>query len=377
MKKKATRRPYRYALLFLLGVLLLILFLSSCDLKSITESLGGGTQDVFLPLPNEGTSTPPSTEASGSTPQTEGTEPVTSVTEPPQTTLPVTTVPPIPTYYDPLIGLPCRPQEALARPFAVCVSNTASGCERADLLIEAPIENGGTRLLLLSSKDMGVFSTTASTRPHLAALANDFFAISVYRGTSDNGRPTASFLYDTLDFSEQPAGTPIDRNTALTLALGKQYSTVVSQAILLPYTLAAVGESVTPTGGHSSYVSIPYTERYAVDFTYDSLTKVYTMRHGGAVSQSANLTFSNLLILFCDTTQTHTGSGSELTVNTNAGGIGYYCSAGGTMPIRWTRDPGTSNLTVTDEDGAKLTVNRGKTYVSLLSYESRPNLVLH
>jgi len=49
-------------------------------------------------------------------------------------------------------------------------------------------------------------------------------------------------------------------------------------------------------------------------------------------------------------------------MNTAGGGRGYYATGGGYTEITWSVDEG-GNLIFWDEDGAKLTVNRGRTYI--------------
>ena len=58
-------------------------------------------------------------------------------------------------YYNALTGLPTDKNAASARPIAVCIGNTAAslpqyGLSLADVLIEAPVEGGSTRLMAIT-----------------------------------------------------------------------------------------------------------------------------------------------------------------------------------------------------------------------------------
>jgi hypothetical protein len=255
---------------------------------------------------------------------------------------------------------------------------TPSEISAADLVIEAPTEGSTTRLSLIGTSHAELFEnlTPASTRPYLAALSHDFFGISVYRGTSDNGYSSTALLYDTLDLSV----TEIERNKAalLTALRDAGYQTQTVGAITLPYHLASLGETVTPAGNAASYAAISFGSGITT-FTFDAVRNLYTMRSSAALAPDGGTlpAFSNLLILFHDATRRITKDGIELTLDTELGGYGYYLSAGHAMPILWRRDPATSSLRITDGDGVPLTVNRGKTYIGMTTYEHREDLILN
>lgn len=371
------RIPTRYSLLFLclLSVLSLTLLLSSCGLGSLTdgyqEDEGANTvlspvTDSQAPMPTTGTEAPPTTTAA----------PASTAA----TTTPAVTIPPAPIlYFNPLSGLPCDSRASSARPLAFCTKEAAgSFISAADLVIEAPTESGNTRLLLLGTAHAEQFPSIsiASVRPYMAALANDFFAVSIYRGTSDRERESAALLYDTIDLKEKEAKTVEELRTLLT-ASGIQ--TGIAGSIALPYRLTPVGESTVPTSAPSTYVSVGFSQDAATSFTYDPLSRCYTMRSSRALKQDgAELpSFANLMILFHDATERVTKDGAELVLDTNSGGSGYYVSCGQVMQILWRRDPSTSSLLITDTDGIPLTVNRGKTYVGMTSFAYRDGMILN
>ena len=159
----------------------------------------------------------------------------------------------------------------------------------------------------------------------------------------------------------------------------KGIQTGIAGSIALPYRFTAIGESTVPTAAPSTYASVNFSEAAATSFTYDHLTRCYTMRSCKAMeADTAPLpSFANLLILFHDATERVTKDGCELSLDTNSGGSGYYISAGNMMPILWRRDPETSSLILTDSDGERLTVNRGKTYVGMTSFAFKDRMILN
>ena len=349
--------------------LVILCALSSCELQSLAtpQETTDGASTVYQPV--EITTTQ---EESPTTAETT-TAPL-STTAPPTTT----TAPQI-SYYNPLNGLPCEGVLSSRRPIALSVK-TAYGSQiaAADLVIEAPTESAQTRLSLVGNDYASLLqeNAIASTRPHLASLANDLFAISIYRGTSDGGRESTRFLYNTID--TETMHLEANEASLLSLIAEKGYQSTIAGSIALPYTLAGLGESVKPKKSPSTYVSIPFSDAAQTSFTYDSLTKSYTMRSCTALLQDTTLpTYSNLLILFYDATLRVTKDGTELTLDTEMGGNGYYISQGGVVPILWRRDGETSRLCFVDENGATLTINRGKTYIGMTTFAYREGLILN
>lgn len=347
--------------------LLLVTGLASCEFGSIALGIPGTTlpaDTVFKPLdepdvserlPNE--EEPPETAAT--------TAPaVTEATAPPQATV----------YYHPLSALPVGRAVSEKRPIALSLDGSdLSSLASPHLLIEGPIESGKTRYVYLTCEEPSAFRRDAilSTRSYFAAIAHDFYAISAYRGTSDDGRESTAFLYDTLDLSR-----PELADTSLSVALENSgYPQKIAGDIMLPYSFVAPGETVEPAGTYSSYIRIAFFGGSSTAFTYDSLSHSYTLR-AGAGDRPA-LTFTNIFILFFNTGITTTKNGVTLSLDTDAGGTGYYISNGYAIPIEWERNAATSNLRFYTEGGRELTVNRGKTYIAMTDFSQRTSLVLN
>ena len=348
-----------------------MILLSACEWNSLSGAWqGDGTDSVLKP------EEPPVTTTDTGAATT--TAPLPATTTASTTAAPITTAP-IVTYFHPLTGLPCSQTAAVSRPIAFCVkSATGAELSAADIVIEAPTEGAATRLSLVGNSHSSLFSglKIAATRPYLAALTHDLFAISVYHGTSDNGFESTGFLYDTIDLSVTEIGKTEEALTGAIYSAGYQVSVVGS--IVLPYSLPSLGECITPTDTTASYISIPFHPESATVFTYDSVARSYTMRSGVALTPSGSLpTFSNIMVLFHDATRRSTKDGTELTLDTERGGYGYYASAGGVQQIFWKRDPVTSSLVFTDRNGARLQLNRGKTYIGMTTYDLENSLVLN
>lgn len=369
--KKNTRHPHYISPLIpvMLLFLLILCTLASCELQSLTAAQGttDGANTVYQPVEITTTGADNTTSP--------GTTTIQSTTTPPPTT---TTAIPI-LHFNPLTGLPCEGVASSRRPIALSVKE-ASGeqISTADLVIEAPTEATPTRLALVGTDVATILPglELASTRAYLAALANDLFAISVYDGTSDHGKESTSFLYDTLDKKSSPFENTED---ALMRAITEAgYQKTIAGSIALPYTVTGIGETVKPQKLSSTYVSVPFSDATATTFTYDAVTKSYTMRACTALTQDGTLpTFANIIVLFHDATLRVTKDGNELTLDTDIGGSGYYISQGGVMPLLWRRDNETSRLILTDENNYPLKINRGKTYIGMTTFAHREGLILN
>lgn len=367
MKKNAPTHHVSPLITAILFFLVILLAMSSCELQSLTpQKTGDGAGTVLQP--------------------SESTAEVTATTVPHQTTTvppAITTEAPVTTtaprrYFNPLNGLPCEEASASRRPIAIAVKEaSAAETATADLVIEAPTEGVSNRLLLVGTASETLFGCAeiASIRPYLAAIANDFFAISVYHGTSDRDKESFAFPYDTVDTK----ATALEQTEAAllnTIAAAGYQSTIAGQ-IALPYTISDIGVTVKPQTT-SGYIAIPFSDAAKTVFTYDSLTKSYTMRSCTAVRDDTTPpSFANVIVLFFNSTLRVTKDGAELSLDTNLDGTGYYASQGGVVPISWRRDGETSRLYFSDENGNKLALNRGKTYIGMTTFDYSDRLILN
>ena len=117
------------------------------------------------------------------------------ITDAPPATPPITTEPEpeINYIFHSLTGLETTEELSLLRPVAFSLSNTAYappqfGISASDILFEFPIENGSTRLVLLTTNYAALdkIGPIRATRSYIADILNGFDAIQVYAGTSDS-----------------------------------------------------------------------------------------------------------------------------------------------------------------------------------------------
>ena len=300
--------------------------------------------------------------------------------------LPTMAVPNSPTeilFYNSYTGLACDEEIASCRPISVCIGNfdgkLQNGLSNADILIEAPVENGETRLWMIASdyRSIPALSSISSTRTYMLPISNAFGAISVFSGNLDkSSEPYPEGDY--LDYSVQNESEAFWTDGAVLYSSGARldaaiaalgYEQTLPSSPILPYTLSAKDSDVSLIGNPINDIKIEYGVGKETLFTYEKSSSQYlARRHGAPYAVDENgsaLTFSNVLILFHNVSDYHTETESYFTLDALAGGSGYCYTGGGVLRITWKYDEDGSLLFL-NESGEKLTLNRGRTYISMM-----------
>ena len=352
---------------FILALLIIGSF-AGCEMASLIPIQKNGKSDPGTPIEPAQTTAPPATE------------PI------PETT--IQTEPEPIRYYHPLTGLETTEQKSISRPVAVSLGNTSYalpqfGIGKSDVLFEFPIENGATRLVMLTTEytTLEKIGGIRSTRTYISDVLAAFDPIEVYAGTSD---VSASILFegrDTLDYLTQNLGSLCYRDTSRIMPhnlmttgslisseiekLG--YRTTVSEERSLPFLFTAPGTTVPAGDAACSELSITFSSSQSVLFSYQSETNTYARSQLGEKQIDGNdgttLTFSNLIVLYSDCATYETANGSEFSLLLN-GGNGYFYSEGTSHEVRWTFEGNVFSLY--DADGNPLTLNRGTTYIGFV-----------
>ena len=316
----------------------------------------------------------------------EQTEPI-GVTEPiPETT--VAEIPPEPLFYHPLTGLETTEAASVSRPVAVCFGNTSYalpqfGIGRNDVLLEFPIENGATRLVMVTTEyeTLEKIGGIRSTRDYISDVTAAFDAIQVYAGTSD---VTASVLFenrDTLDYLTQNLQSLCYRDTSRIMPhnlmttgslieseIGKLgYRTTISDGFTAPFTFPAAPGKVESGDLSASEILVAFSSTQNASFSYQSETGVYLRSQLGEKQidgiDRKQLSFTNVIILSSDCATYESANGSEFSLLLR-GGNGKYITDGTARDVTWRMENGVFSLF--DVDGNRLTVNRGTTYIGFV-----------
>ena len=118
-------------------------------------------------------------------------------------------------------------------------------------------------------------------------------------------------------------------------------------------------------------VRLNFSKSYYSTFTYDSNKKAYLKTHTGSPHMDAavnkQLQYTNVFVL--ETTSEPFPNSLLVKVNWK-GGTGYYLSYGTVRPIKWQKKDYDSPIVITNMNGKEIEINRGNSYIGVLSYNS-------
>ena len=144
------------------------------------------------------------------------------------------------------------------------------------------------------------------------------------------------------------------------------------------------GKSMYLSGGAATHVILKYSLYQQVQLVYSASSGTYyRYQHGDVPHLDAEngeqLNFRNVLILFADTRNIEGDTEGRLNVTVTGSGDGYYVSDGRYVPIRWSRANDTAELVISGMGGERLTINRGKTFISVVnsSLKGTPSIELN
>lgn len=365
--KSSDKRAYRCATVILSALLVIAsLSVTGCAFRSLIPNQSNGDENNTVVQPGNTTD--------GNAPDHSGEEEKEPV---------------MPSYFDPLTGLASSADLSMIRPVSVSLAPNAPqfGFSGAGVVIEAPIEDGSTRLTLITTayRHMTQVGVVGSTRPYLLAVASDFGAVNVCASANDI-RPGISYTnFPTLNFETDGATTVFYKNgetgelyTSGTRLVGALENFEKTGATL-PYLFHPYGTRIAPSGRNASGVIIPFSKNIVTQFLYDAEKEIYlrsqnAIPHVDAETGEA-VGFANLLLLNCESSIHNKVTGTEFDLDMQSGGTGFYISLGRAIEIKWSRDVN-GKLLLQTKEGDQLTINRGKTYIGLLDLVNSDSLLI-
>ena len=308
-----------------------------------------------------------------------------------------------------------------SRPVAVMVNNIANsqrqnarpqrGIGSADLLIEAKVEGGITRLCAVFSDADGIpeVGPIRSGRDQFLQLlmpwqalyyhdgesapCTKFINVYNYSGLNIGGKsyfntPThphvahrdsrgRNVAYEHTEFT---SGAEI-RKAAANAGIGLQYPYESTFFRFADYRTGA--ENKMSGAAAAKTINIVHSDSYKTTFSYNRWDHLYKMsmysRAAGAFENTVDeltgkqLTFDNVVVCFADIAAYAGDSHDVQSVNYVAGGQAYLFTRGGVQVGRWEKPHPTHPLKLYTETGEEMTLNRGKTYLALVDNDEWSN----
>ena len=280
------------------------------------------------------------------------------------------------------------PEAVGKKPVAITINNiyvaqkVQCGLDQADVVFETEVEGGITRLLAVFADVSAVekLGTVRSLRVVFADIAAGMNALLFYHGIdedycsphlkslginshqigakSDSFREKNGLAYEHRLYT---SGELLDG-----VIEGKKKWTTEGTTSWLKFSDDAT--KVAPADTKAVNIKVPFSGTTTTQFIYDETEQKYArarkdVEYVDALSGKREL-FTNVFIL--ETTITNYDDGYHRKVALE-GGNGYYASAGGIVPIKWTKGDSKDNFRFTLEDGTPLTVNQGNSYICIKS----------
>ena len=286
-------------------------------------------------------------------------------------------------YFDYITGTEVTEEASLKKQFAYVIDSSSPlyGIADCPMLIEFPTESG-TRFLMLAnrSKEYIKVGSIAPTRNYISNLACILGATLVSLGKDD------AIAYDCLNSEDitidllKNAGSYYSEYTYFSYTnpdLVNPLSNSTSQnTVVLPYELAVLGNKA-PLGNIFAYnISLPYLNQTSL--RYSSQTHKYTLIKSNSdridVSSPSEVAFDNVLILFSDSMTYENANSTQMVLNTFGSGEGYYVQNGMAERISWALTA-EGVMTFYNTSGAKLTVNRGNSYIAFVKSSKINNVI--
>lgn len=308
-----------------------------------------------------------------------------------------------------------------SRPVAVMVNNIANsqrqnarpqrGIGSADLLIEAKVEGGITRLCAVFSDADSIpeVGPIRSGRDQFLQLlmpwdilyyhdgesifCTQFVSVYGYSGLNIGGKnyfktpihPIVSHRNNrgrdvAYEHTEFTSGKEI-KQAAGNAGIGLTYANETPFFHFADYRTAASND--LPGAPAAKTISITHSENYRTRLTYNSWGRSYKLemynRSKKAYENTVDeltgkqLTFDNVVVCFADIAAYAGDSHDVQSVNYVAGGQAYLFTRGGVQVGRWEKPHPTHPLKLYTETGEEMTLNRGKTYLALVDNDEWSN----
>lgn len=312
-----------------------------------------------------------------------------------------------PNAINPLTGIQdMDPANIGKRSVSVSINNhpealPSRGIGSADVIYEFETEGGQTRMLALFADvaKMPEMGSLRSARIIACDLSGGTNSIFIHYG--ENGRVpeflTSNHL-DDIDGNIYSKGADQSVDGVITLSKGIYFwrDSVWLQSRDLEHTAVTNGANVlrgitdlgitldgeTPSlfaftsksspslaAGKSCTKLVVYfsTNNDDSTFTYDSATKMYLKSEYGDPqideTTGQQIAVKNVFTLFANI-QPH--GDTTIDAYLTEGGIGYYCSEGKLIDIKWTKAGPNDPILVTDMSGKTIQVNAGKSYINVV-----------
>lgn len=299
-----------------------------------------------------------------------------------------------------LTGLWVPEEIGRKRPYAFQFSNFKSvsnqwGISQADIVYECIVEGGITRLLGIGENYTGDrLGSTRSSRHYFVSIADEYDAIYIHYGKTkyavskikqlgidnldgETGIGTTVFYRDKSMKAPHNAFASIDG--ILAGIKKKGYKTEYASDYKPHYSFYETDTDLAD-GSSVQKVTLKFSAYTSPYFEYNQDDKLYyRYQFGGPHKDSNNgnqLIFKNIIVQFVKEWDIDRNDYQTMDIE-DASGKGYYITNGKMIPITWKKKEASRWMRYYNEAGEELTINPGKTFITLFPNDRTEDVVLN
>ena len=284
------------------------------------------------------------------------------------------------------------------RPYAIQFSNFKTvrnqwGIGQADIVYEAFVEGGITRFLAIGENFSGDrIGSVRSSRHYFVSFADEYDSIYIHYGKTKyavaklkkvgiDNLDGETGIGNTVFYRDKSMKAPHNAFTSLDKILAgikeKGYETDHGQNFIPHYTFYEEDTDLI-NGLACNKLSIKYTDNKPY-FIYDQEDKQYQRFQFGEIHKDSNtgeqLTFKNIIIQFVKEWNIDRNGYQTMDIE-DVEGKGYYITNGKAVDITWKKNEKNKWMRYYDSSGEELTINSGKTYISIFPDNKTKNVVI-
>lgn len=284
------------------------------------------------------------------------------------------------------------------RPYAIQFSNFKTvrnqwGIGQADIVYEAFVEGGITRFLAIGENFSGDrIGSVRSSRHYFVSFADEYDSIYIHYGKTKyavaklkkvgiDNLDGETGIGNTVFYRDKSMKAPHNAFTSLDKILAgikeKGYETDHGQNFIPHYTFYEEDTDLI-NGLACNKLSIKYTDNKPY-FIYDQEDKQYQRFQFGEIHKDSNtgeqLTFKNIIVQFVKEWNIDRNGYQTMDIE-DVEGKGYYITNGKAVDITWKKNEKNKWMRYYDSSGEELTINSGKTYISIFPDNKTKNVVI-
>lgn len=317
-------------------------------------------------------------------------------------------IPTLPEHMNPLTGLSCDASLVGQRPIGVMFNNIKDalpqiGLGKCDIIYEVLAEGGITRLegLIFDYASVENLGSIRSARPYYVNIARAYDAVYIHAGGSE---PAYSLIASTkIDHFDGVRGnfsigsgnlfwrdqgrlkngystehTMFTKGSDVAIAIEqRKIRTQLKDPSFAAFSFDPAFEAIG-NGSTATYIKVPHSTYYISEFQYDPATGLYAHSHYGTKhidgGTGEQITAKNVFILY--TNQRVVDSYGRREVTLTGEGSGFYFNGGECVEIVWKRDSDDTAFKYYNTDGSELSVQQGKSYISLVDVKTKGDVTI-